>query len=215
MFGIDSDTLSAIAIVISILGTVASLVYTNQSIALTRKQFEADFHPHFNLHVQEQGCGKSGLKTCLSFKLRNQSPDRTATNVRLEACLSHPIWRWGLWTIRWYPFFEQKIKEIPPDMMKSTGSLSQGHYAEGLENFLLQSFPQFVYPENNPSTPEEVAFKKPVKFLMRVRVRYQAPIMHAANLKQDFFYDLTPQFHRNNGHPYCLNFWETKEIKRK
>lgn len=213
MDGLNSDILSGIAIIISILGTIVSLLYTNQSVRLTRRQFEADFHPHLSLQVLERDWGKSGLKTCLSFKLRNQSSDRTATNVRLQASLSHPTQHWRLLTTRWYQFFEKGGLEIPPEKEKETLPYTHGQHAEGLENFLLKSFPWLVYPENDPDTPEEVAFKKPVSFLLHVNVTFQPPITRAEHIKQDFYYRLTPKFRKNNSNPYCLNFWEIEFLK--
>jgi hypothetical protein len=82
-----------------------------------------------------------------------------------------------------------------------------------LEGFLVKSFPKLVYPETDPNTPEEVAFIKPVSFLLRVRLAYQPPILNARDIKQDFYYRLTPKFRPNNGIKYCLYFWDIREIK--
>ena len=213
MFGLSSETLSGIAIIISILGTIVSVFYTNITVVYTKKQFEAGFYPRIVVQVLERSCGGSGLKTCLSIKLRNLSPDRGANNVRIQASLSHPILHWRLWTIKWYQFFEKGNLNIRPEETKETLPISQGQHSKSLEGFLLKSFPQLVYPEADPNTPEEVAFKKPVAFLLRVRITYQPPIMNAKDIKQDFYYMLTPHFRRNKGHPYCLNFWVIKAIK--
>jgi hypothetical protein len=213
MFGLDSETLSTLAILISIFGTLFSLFYTYQSNSYTKKEFEAAFHPHLFLQVLERSGGKSGLKTCLSFKFTNQSPDRTAANVRLRAFLSHPTGHWRLWSIKWYKFFEKSGFNLAPEEVKETHPASRGYHADDIEQFLLKTFPKVVYPEDNPETPEEVAFTKPVIFLLHVQVTFQAPISGAKELKQNFYYRLIPQFRRNNGNRYCLNFWTLESIK--
>ena len=213
MFGLNSETLSGLAILFSILGTILSIFYTNLSIVYTKRQFEAAFHPRISLQVHERSCG-SGLKTCLAFILKNHSNDRAAINVRLRAALSLPTSRWLRWTAKWHYFMEKDNFEIAPDKMKETQP-SARFQAEGLEGFLLKQFPQLVYPENDPDTPEEVAFKKPVEFLLRVHVTYKPAILKAKDIPLDFYYILIPHFRRNNGDPYCLNYWEIKELKAK
>jgi hypothetical protein len=211
MFGIElnSNVISILALLMSFFGMIANIFYTY----ITKRGFEAAFFPRLSLQVLESGCGKSGLKTCLSFKLRNHSIDRTVTNLKLQAYLSHPTWKLRLWSIKWFKFFEQENIEIPPEVKKVTRPLSIGSYAEGLENFLVESFPKFVYRENDPNTPEEVAFYKKVDFLLRVHVTYEAPILNAPDIRKDYYYRLTPEFRRNNGDQYCLYYWDIKFLK--
>jgi hypothetical protein len=193
--------------------SILALLFSFYSIIYSKRQYEATFFPRISIQVLERSCGKSGLKTCLSFKLRNHSSDRSATDLKLQASLSHPVWQWRLWTIKWFQFFEREHLDVPPNETKEIRPLSQGQNAQELENFLLESFPRIVYPENDPNTPEEVAFRRPISFLLRVRVVYQPPILRANDIKQDFYYKLIPHFRHNNGNLYCLNFWEIKFLK--
>ncbi len=206
--------------------SLLAMLFSFYSIIYARRHFEATYFPRISLQVLEQGCGKSGLKTCLSFRLRNHSGDRVATDLKLQAALSQPIlkwhswtiqWfqflRWHLWTIKWFQFFEQEHIDIPPELKKVTQPLSMGPYAEGLENFLVESFPSLVYRENDPNTPEEVAFKKEADFVLRVCMVYEAPILNAPNIQQIYYYRLTPKFHRNGGDQYCLYYWDIKFLK--
>lgn len=193
---------------VAIAALLSSIAFGILNFLYTKRTYSATNYPRLDINVEQAICVWG---TCLRFRIRNLSPEKSALKGILTVHITVPDGKWYKPKYGMSPFYQQKNIEIEPQ----ANIVLPEHEIESvscIEVFIVKSYPDLVKLRRT-SKGEELFFVKPKQYFDCVlHFEYAPSVFGAFPQKLKFKYRVIPTSKNSTDSQYRLNYWKIEKI---